>query len=129
MLQMKNILLVLTAITSANALKVAEGSEGGLTVELMSKWKLWTDAHGKKYESHEKKMERLQVWLDNNGTYLHAYRSLVYIGALKCNWHNKKTALHSAERVSRGRCTGILQVLMLHVTELVARWLGRQWLL
>jgi hypothetical protein len=74
MLQMKNILLVLAAISSTNALKVAEGSEGGLTVELMGKWKLWTDAHGKTYESHEKKMERLQVWLDNNGTYLPAYR-------------------------------------------------------
>jgi hypothetical protein len=69
MLQMKNILLVLAAISSASALKVAEGGEGGLTVELMGKWKLWTDAHGKTYESHEKKMERLQVWLDNNGTY------------------------------------------------------------
>lgn len=66
MLQMKNILLVLAAISSASALKVKEGSEGGLTVELMGKWKLWTDAHGKTYESHEKKMERLQVWLDNN---------------------------------------------------------------
>jgi hypothetical protein len=69
MLRMQNILLVLLAASSsASAVNVAEGSEGGLTVELMSKWKLWTDAHGKTYDSHEHKMERLQVWSDNEGT-------------------------------------------------------------
>jgi hypothetical protein len=70
MLLSKNILLVLAATSSSVvALNVAEGSEGGLTIELMSKWKLWTDSHGKKYDSHETKMERMQVWVDNNGTY------------------------------------------------------------
>jgi hypothetical protein len=116
MLQMKNILLVLAAISSASALKVKEGgSEAvGLTVELMGKWKLWTDAHGKTYESHEKKMERLQVWLDNNGTYpivvivVFIVQMRVYLLCFLATTarHHKKTA----GRVSRGRCTGISQV-------------------
>lgn len=115
MLQMKNILLVLAAISSSSssssvsALKVKEGGEGGLTVELMSKWKLWTDAHGKTYETHDKKMERLQVWLDNNGTLLAFVTVIVVSIRARASW--QRLFLQKTERLFTERVASVVSVL------------------
>jgi C1A family cysteine protease len=45
---------------------VATSVQDGLSVELMAKFKSWVDFHGKNYESHDEKMQRLQIWLDND---------------------------------------------------------------
>jgi hypothetical protein len=42
--------------------------EDVLSVDLMTKFKKWVDFHGKVYTTHEEKMQRLQNWVDNDGT-------------------------------------------------------------
>jgi hypothetical protein len=64
--------LAATATTTATV-NVQQGEAGGLSVELMSAFKGWTEAHGKLYENHDEKMERLQVWIDNDGTYTYKH--------------------------------------------------------
>jgi cathepsin L len=54
--------LLILAASSTNAANVEEG----LSVELMSKFKHWTDYHHKTYDSHDEKMQRLSIWLDNH---------------------------------------------------------------
>jgi hypothetical protein len=51
-------------LATAMAVNVHEET---LSVDLMTKFKHWVDFHGKKYETHEEKMGRLQNWVDNNG--------------------------------------------------------------
>lgn len=57
-------LALLAVLSGAAAVSV----DDGLSVELMAKFKSWSDYHGKSYESHDEKMKRLQIWLDNDGT-------------------------------------------------------------
>lgn len=57
------ILLVLGAASSASA-AVAEET---LSTALMTDFKKWVDYFGKQYDSHEEKMKRLEIWVNNNG--------------------------------------------------------------
>ena len=43
----------------------------GLSVELMAKFHSWAEYHDKTYESHEDKMERLKIWVQNDGTFVY----------------------------------------------------------
>lgn len=42
-------------------------SEGELSVELTSKFHMWTQAHGKFYDDHKEQKERLRIWAQNDG--------------------------------------------------------------
>lgn len=57
-----------TVWTTVAGVNVQDGAEGGLTLELMQKFQKWTAFHGRQYDSHEEKMKRLQIWIDNDGT-------------------------------------------------------------
>jgi len=59
-----SVLSILALTGSAFAVSVEEGN---LSIELMTKFKNWVDFHGKAYDSHDEKMKRLQIWLDNDG--------------------------------------------------------------
>jgi C1A family cysteine protease len=56
--------ITLLFLTASGATRVE--SEASLSVELMSKFKGWVDFHQKMYDSHENKMERLNIWLNND---------------------------------------------------------------
>lgn len=58
-------LLSLTATVMADN----NNDEQPLSFELMAKFQHWTLFHQKEYDSHEQKMERLRIWLENDGTY------------------------------------------------------------
>jgi hypothetical protein len=45
----------------------SSSSVGGLSHELLSAFKKWMVFHGKEYDSHEEKLKRLQIWIDNDG--------------------------------------------------------------
>jgi hypothetical protein len=63
--------ITLLFLTASGATRVE--SEASLSVELMSKFKGWVDFHQKMYDSHDNKMERLNIWLNNDGTYLNQH--------------------------------------------------------
>jgi len=48
---------------------VEEAANLGLSVELMAKFHAWSDYHEKSYESHEEKMKRLKIWVQNDGMF------------------------------------------------------------
>lgn len=54
--------LLLSILAVDAAVKVDEN----LSVELMARFKSWSDFHSKAYESHDEKRNRLQIWLDND---------------------------------------------------------------
>lgn len=57
---------VLTEPTLKNhAIKEMEHLE--LSVELMSKFRSWVEYHDKTYDSHDEKMKRLKIWVQNDG--------------------------------------------------------------
>jgi hypothetical protein len=37
------------------------------SVEVMSKFHSWTAQHEKSYDSHDEKMKRLRIWVENDG--------------------------------------------------------------
>ena len=41
--------------------------ESHLSAELMAKFQHWMTFHGKDYDSHDQRIERLRVWMDNDG--------------------------------------------------------------
>ena len=45
----------------------AFAAEDKLSTELMTAFHKWSDFHQKKYESHDEKMIRLQIWAENDG--------------------------------------------------------------
>ena len=49
--------------------KVEEMANLDLSVELVAQFHAWVDEHEKVYETQEEKMERLKVWIANDGTY------------------------------------------------------------
>lgn len=51
--------------TGLNA-RVEEMENLELSVELMAKFHSWTKEHDKSYDSHEEKMKRLQIWMEND---------------------------------------------------------------
>jgi len=64
-------LLLLSLAGGDNVVISASGVDTTmLSVELMAKFKSWSDYHGREYVSHDEKMRRLQVWLDNDGAYI-----------------------------------------------------------
>jgi hypothetical protein len=48
---------------------VLEAENLELSVELMSRFHSWVEFHDKKYDSHEEKMKRLKIWIQNDGAY------------------------------------------------------------
>ena len=63
-------LLALVAPVSANSginAHVEEMHHLELSVELMSKFHSWVEEHDKSYDSHEEKMKRLKIWVENDG--------------------------------------------------------------
>jgi hypothetical protein len=67
----------------ASSVQVTEGLEGGLTYQLMTAFKKWSTLNGKVYKSHDEKMQRLQIWVDNNGTFVSiSPRYSSYVNAL-----------------------------------------------
>lgn len=45
---------------------IEEAENLELSVELLSKFHSWADYHGKSYDTHEEKMERLAIWVEND---------------------------------------------------------------
>ena len=37
------------------------------SVELMAKFHSWTEEHAKSYDTHDEKLKRLQIWIENDG--------------------------------------------------------------
>ena len=68
----------LLALASASAHKVLvepgmnahveEMENLGLSIQLMTKFRSWSEDHGKSYESHSEEMKRLKIWVENDGT-------------------------------------------------------------
>lgn len=54
--------------TGVNAI-VEEMENLDLSVELMAKFHSWAEEHDKSYDSHDEKLRRLKVWVENDGTY------------------------------------------------------------
>ena len=53
--------------TSGSNAHVVEMENLELSVELMSKFHSWVEEHDKSYDSHEEKMKRLMIWVENDG--------------------------------------------------------------
>jgi hypothetical protein len=65
MLRVACLFIISLAYSVSSAVFASE--EQPLSVELMTKFQHWTQFHQKEYESHEQKMERLRIWLENDG--------------------------------------------------------------
>lgn len=65
MMMMMRLSTLLLALAASGAV-AAKVEDGNLSVELMAKFKSWTEYHGKKYDSHDEKMKGFQTWLDND---------------------------------------------------------------
>jgi hypothetical protein len=63
----------LGADSKGNAVSVSSS----VSVELMASFQNWADFHGKEYDSYEEKIQRLQIWLDNDGTYIHPVHGMM----------------------------------------------------
>ena len=63
-----SVLLLRLSLGAAAAAAAAEQGEV-VSVELMAAFRSWSDDHGKDYDSHEEKMKRLRIWLNNDGTF------------------------------------------------------------
>lgn len=59
-------LFLATSCLTAASVAGTSVSLDHLSVELMAKFKSWSDYHGKQYDSHDEKMSRLQIWLENH---------------------------------------------------------------
>ncbi|CAB9499922.1 Senescence-specific cysteine protease SAG39 [Seminavis robusta] len=57
-------LVAAPSVATNEGLEVAEHLELG--VELMAEFHSWVDEHEKSYDSHEEKLKRLQIWVENN---------------------------------------------------------------
>jgi len=54
--------LVLLALAASSAVATVDD------VQLFAEFHQWMDFHQKSYETKDEKHERLQIWLDNDGT-------------------------------------------------------------
>lgn len=60
--------------------------ESELSTEILTKFHHWVTFHGKFYDSHEEKLRRLQVWLENDGTWLESLLPAVWIYRGTVRW-------------------------------------------
>jgi len=63
------LLLINSCSAAATAGAAPYSGDVVLTVELMSKFEQWVDTHGKSYDSHEEKQNRMQIFANNDGMY------------------------------------------------------------
>jgi C1A family cysteine protease len=63
---MKLSFLILGVVFSSGVATAVNVEQEPLSVELMTRFKKWEDYHGKQYDSHNEKMKRLQIWVDND---------------------------------------------------------------
>lgn len=60
--------LTATSFFATTAAAATSVNRDNVSVELMAKFKSWSDYHRKQYDSHDEKMTRWQIWLENHGT-------------------------------------------------------------
>lgn len=60
---------LLSSLLTGRATAAVNVEDGGLSIEQMVQFQNWAEFHGKSYDSHEEKMTRLQIWLNNDGAY------------------------------------------------------------
>ena len=72
MLSTRSVTLFLTfaSIVFAGSLRAGDDvrQEEAFSLETMSLFRAWSETHGKEYDSHAERIQRLNVWLDNHGT-------------------------------------------------------------
>jgi Cathepsin propeptide inhibitor domain (I29) len=72
-------------------LRMEEVEHLSVGVELMAKFHSWTEEHDKTYDSHEEKLKRLQIWVENDGEFVKVVFGFVIIRLVlyhlaKCVW-------------------------------------------
>ena len=65
MMLQNSFLLLATLCVCVSSTHIEDKVEG-VTLELMSQFKLWTQVHEKHYDTHQEKMQRLETWLEND---------------------------------------------------------------
>jgi hypothetical protein len=91
-------LFVLCLVSAVGAVT----EESHLSVELMTKFQHWMTFHGKDYDSHDERSERLRVWIENDGK----KRDNEEIRALcRAGWHGEKASACHPPCVMLAPCT------------------------